>query len=260
MFVVIRADSQIYISGQEGIQSVYQFGQWHGQMNFSRLPSKANNIFQTSLSYSPWKNIGLLINYQTNGNSLNYFSSGFGYYFGKLIKFDLPKFRSGKPSIFLGNYFDFYVGSGLGVAKNQEFAIRSSFNSNQKYYNISLNTKRHYIQAGWHKMAKYLSMTLILRKVWLDADKIVTTGLDSEGIKLVEGSFDQKKYLSFLETNIVFNFGGYYKPFVFGYVIKLNDYAYFDGKNAIQLYYFFGLNQEIFNYFRKTKTQIIEVD
>ncbi|MBK7231447.1 MAG: hypothetical protein IPH93_04075 [Saprospiraceae bacterium] len=245
--------AQVYVPGQDGIYTVSQVNQWSAQLNLSRISS---DIFMnTSLSYSPWKNIGILLNYQTKGNSSNYYNCAVGYYFAKLGKLELSKYRLGKPSIVLGNQFEFYIGTGLGVSNNQEYRTFSSLNSNISYYTVSMLTKRHYIQSGWHKHTKYLTLTAVLRLVWLDVDKIETFGLDADGINNINNSFKNKKYLSILETNIAFKFGGVYKPFIFGYAIKINSATPFEDKTFADFYTFFGFNQEIFNYFRKQKTK-----
>ncbi len=203
----------LYIPGQEGLESVHKRQQLKGGADINY--DNGNSCAHLDISYSPIDNVGVFYDLKTSGLDYQYHTIGLGYYLAAYEKMDLREYTEKKKSIDVGYHFDFYGGASYCKSKDNTFFRSSSF-SIADTYGINLYGKRFFGQIGYHLKKEFMSYDIVLRRSWLDIDKIQTFGLAVKDDFNPGKEIQDENVMSYTELSFKVNIGGVYKPLYIG--------------------------------------------
>ncbi len=151
--------SGYYSPINEVMHSTSEKGELVASLNFNHSD---NSKIQSSLSYSPIKNVGLVYNNMTastlksNGFALGLYSNNVAHNTDNKV------------------FWDIYVGTVFGKSNN--FLINYTNNFGQLRYEVQGDFKKYFMQAGWHSSFKRSRFDLVVNYSLLDFSKITVLG------------------------------------------------------------------------------------
>lgn len=241
--------NRAYTNGQEGLETVYKAKQISVGADYFGSPGTGG--IHADIAYSPINNLAVLYDLKTSGTQHMYHTVAVGFYSAKYQPYQLQKYVDGKKTIDIGRHLDMYAGMSYGYTKNSSIPQGNSFFNFNENYDLNFQAKRYFIQAGAHFKAKYLGFDFVLRRLWLDVDKIEVFGLQPNSDIRPEEDFKDSSIRSYTEFSFKMNFVGNYKPIYIG-VSRMygNDtnftFGAFSSSTA-----FIGANLDIHHLFKK---------
>jgi len=242
-----------YTLGQEGLETVHKPKQITAEIDY--FGSRGTGAVHANISYSPIKNVAILYDLKTSGSTQHLYNTiGVGLYTSRYKPYALKKYVANKTTIDIGRHFDLYAGMSYGITKRSIIPEESFFFNFNDTYELNLRAKRYFVQGGAHFKSKDLGFDFVMRRLWLDVDKIELFGLSPDTNINPEEDFRNSSILSNIEIGMKINFVGYYKPIYIGLIRRFGDQTPFTLGAFSSSTVFIGANLDIHLLFKKSNT------
>lgn len=243
--------NRAYTNGQEGLETVYKPKQIIAEIDYFGSPG--TGAIHADISYSPIKNVALLYDLKTSGSNQHMYNTlAIGLYSSRYRQYSLKQYVANKTTIDIGRHFDFYAGMSYGTTRESIIPEEAFFFNFIDTYELNLSTKRYFIQGGAHFKTKDLGFDFVLRRLWLDIDKIELFGLLPDSNVKPEEDFKDSNILSYIEYSMKVNFVGNYKPIYMGFTKRFGKETAFTNGAFSSTTAFVGVNLDINLLFRKS--------
>ncbi len=242
--------NRAYTNGQEGLETVYKPKQIKAEIDHFGSPGTGG--IHGDVSYSPLKNVAVLYDIKTGGTQHMYNTLALGFYKAYYKPYQLRKHVASQPTIDIGRHFDLYGGMSYGYTKGSIIPESQFFFGLNETYELNFWTKRYFLQGGAHFKGKYLGFDFVLRKLWLDVDKIELFGLLPDSDISPEDDFRNSSILPYTEFCFKINFVEYYKPIYMGFSRRFGDETNFTAGAFSGTTVFLGANLDIHLLFRRS--------
>lgn len=242
-----------YTLGQEGLETVHKPKQITAEIDY--FGSRGTGAVHANISYSPIKNVAILYDLKTSGSTQHMYNTlALGLYTSRYKPYLLKNYVANKKSIDIGRHFDLYAGMSYGITKRSMIPEESFFLNFNDTYELNLRAKRYFVQGGAHIKTKDLGFDFVIRKLWLDVDKIELFGLSPDTNINPEEDFKNSSILSYIEIGMKMNFVGNYKPIYIGFIRRIGNQTPFTLGAFASSTVFIGANLDIHLLFKKSNT------
>ena len=244
--------NRAYTNGQEGLETTYRAKQITAQIDVFDA-GYASGI-HAAVNYSPINKLGVFYDVKAAKFQHQYHTLGLGYYLSSYKKYELLIPKSTTTSIDIGRHLDFYGGMSYGFTKDATVPLPPDytlFPVINYSYDLNYWGKRYFLHIGGHVKSKFISFDAIVRKVWLDPDKIEIYGLGPNNYFDPALDFKPNGIRQYTEISFKMNFISYFKPFYVGFVMRAGNEGTFTSSAFSRSAVFIGVNSDIYHFFAK---------